>query len=66
MFNVVIIGFPSYDELVVGAPMYTSTDDLDFLVERGRVFIFFNDGVCVCICVPVYMNVLSWPLTLQT
>ena len=33
----------SYDELLVGAPMYTSFDPL--AVERGRIYVFFNDEV---------------------
>lgn len=37
----------SYDELLVGAPMYSSLNPL--VVERGRLYVFFNAGVCrVC------------------
>lgn len=32
-----------YDELLVGAPMYTMLDDLS--PEQGRVYVFFNTGV---------------------
>ena len=34
-----------YDELLVGAPMYSALDHL--AVEKGRLYVFFNDGVCV-------------------
>ena len=37
--------FHSYDELVVGAPMFTTLSPL--MPERGRVYIFFNTRVCV-------------------
>ena len=33
----------SYDELLVGAPMYTLLDPL--FPEQGRLYVFFNNGV---------------------
>ena len=35
----------SYDDLVVGAPMNTDYDTLS--VERGSIYVFFNDGVSI-------------------
>ena len=34
------------DELVVGAPMYSTLEATRFSIERGRVFVFWNTGVC--------------------
>ena len=34
-----------YDELLVGAPMYTFLGN-PIQVERGRLYVYFNNGVC--------------------
>ena len=41
----------SFDELVVGAPMHSSLDSQNFVVEHGRTYVYFNDGVRVCVYV---------------
>ena len=38
---------PSYDDLVVGAPMYSKIDSNTLQVEIGRVYVFINTRVSV-------------------
>jgi len=40
-----------FDEVVVGAPMYSTLDARrnDMSIERGRVFVYWNVGVCTYI-----------------
>ncbi len=40
-----MIIFFRFDELLVGAPMYTNLDPLR--VEQGRLYVFFNTGVII-------------------
>lgn len=54
-----VLAFCSYDELIVGAPMFST----NIAREMGRVYVYENVGVSFCLSTPVLracMHCLSY------